>query len=285
MVSETILPGALYVVATPIGNLADMSPRAIAVLQGVTRIAAEDTRHSRPLLRHFGIQTPLFALHEHNERTITDQLIRLLASGDSLALISDAGTPMISDPGFHLVRAARAAGMRVIPIPGPCAAVCALSAAGLPSDRFVFEGFLPSKSGARQQRLERLVDESRTLIFYESSHRIVAALADMVLILGKTRHAVIARELTKQFETIRGGGLGVLSEWVSNDPDQQRGEFVVLVQGAEMATRADDLEEERVLGILLESLSVSQAVALAAQITGGKRNRLYALAQTLKSRL
>jgi len=285
MVSETILPGALYVVATPIGNLADMSPRAIAVLQGVTRIAAEDTRHSRPLLRHFGIQTPLFALHEHNERTITDQLIRLLASGDSLALISDAGTPMISDPGFHLVRAARAEGMRVIPIPGPCAAVCALSAAGLPSDRFVFEGFLPSKSGARQQRLERLVDESRTLIFYESSHRIVAALADMVLILGKTRHAVIARELTKQFETIRGGGLGVLSEWVSNDPDQQRGEFVVLVQGAEMATRADDLEEERVLGILLESLSVSQAVALAAQITGGKRNRLYALAQTLKSRL
>lgn len=285
MVSETILPGALYVVATPIGNLADMSPRAIAVLQGVTRIAAEDTRHSRPLLRHFGIQTPLFALHEHNERTITDQLIRLLASGDSLALISDAGTPMISDPGFHLVRAARAEGMRVIPIPGPCAAVCALSAAGLPSDRFVFEGFLPSKSGARQQRLERLVDESRTLIFYESSHRIVAALADMVLILGKTRHAVIARELTKQFETIRGGGLGVLSEWVSNDPDQQRGEFVVLVQGAEMATRADDLEEERVLGILLESLSVSQAVALAVQITGGKRNRLYALAQTLKSRL
>lgn len=285
MVSETILPGTLYIVATPIGNLADFSPRGIAVLQGVALIAAEDTRHSRPLLRHFGVHTPVLALHEHNEREVTAKLLTRLQAGDPVALISDAGTPLVSDPGFHLVGDARSAGIRVVPIPGPSAAVCALSAAGLPSDRFVFEGFLPAKQAARCQRLEALVGETRTLIIYESSHRIVAALGDMTTILGEDRAAVVARELTKRFETIRDGTLGTLAQWVADDPDQQRGEFVVLIRGAEAADHETGLEEERVLKILLEELSAKQAALIAARITGGRRNRLYALAQTLKPKV
>ena len=285
MVSETILPGTLYIVATPIGNLADFSPRGIAVLQGVALIAAEDTRHSRPLLRHFGVHTPVLALHEHNEREVTAKLLTRLQAGDPVALISDAGTPLVSDPGFHLVCDARSAGIRVVPIPGPSAAVCALSAAGLPSDRFVFEGFLPAKQAARCQRLEALVRETRTLIIYESSHRIVAALGDMAMILGEGRAAVVARELTKRFETILDGTLGTLAQWVADDPDQQRGEFVVLIRGAEAADDETGLEEERVLKILLEELSAKQAALVAARITGGRRNRLYALAQTLKSKV
>ncbi len=283
MESEPILPGALYVVATPIGNLGDMSPRAVGVLQNVTLIAAEDTRHSLPMLRHFGIRTPCSALHEHNERDVTAQLLGRLANGDSVALISDAGTPLISDPGFHLVREARARGVRVIPIPGPSAAVCGLSAAGLPSDRYVFEGFLPAKPVARRQRLEALAGESRTLIVYESSHRIVAALADMSQILGGDRPAVVARELTKRFETVRDATLAALSHWVAENAEQQKGEFVVLVHGVAAAETGSELEEVRVLQILLEELSPKQAASLAARITGGRRNRLYALAQSLKA--
>lgn len=280
--SESILPGALYVVATPIGNLADFSPRAIAVLQGVAQIAAEDTRHSLALLRHFGIHAPLCALHEHNETQATQQLLARLHRGDAVALICDAGTPLVSDPGFHLVREARAQGVRVVPIPGPSAAICALSAAGLPSDRFVFEGFLPAKPAARRRRLEALRAETRTVIVFESSHRIVAALGDMAAVLGVQRAAVVARELTKRFETIRDGTLGELSPWVENDVDQQKGEFVVLIHGEEGGAAEAAGEEERVLRILLSELSVKQAASLTARITGGRRNRLYALAQTLK---
>lgn len=282
IVSETILPGTLYVVATPIGNVDDFSPRAVAVLQGVTQIAAEDTRHSRPLLRHFGIQTPLRALHEHNEREVSEQVLSRLEEGDAIALISDAGTPLISDPGYHLVREARARGLRVVPIPGPSAAVCALSAAGIPTDRFVFEGFLPAKTTARRQRLEALGGETRTVVLYESSHRIVAALKDMMDILGEDRPAVVARELTKRFETIRDGTLGELLRWVAGDADQQKGEFVLLVQGDTAGNAGQPHEEERVLRILLEELPTRQAAVLAARITGGRRNRLYALAQNLK---
>lgn len=283
MVTETILPGVLYVVATPIGNLGDLSPRAVTILRGVSLIAAEDTRHSLPLLRHFDIRTPCSAFHEHNERAAAGQLLRRLHEGDSIALISDAGTPLISDPGFHLVREARAQGVRVVPIPGPCAAICALSAAGLPSDRYVFEGFLPSRSAARRQRLEVLVRETRTLILYESSHRIEAALQDMGAILGGDRPAVVARELTKRFETLRDGTLGELSRWIVDNPEQRKGEFVVLIQGADAVDSAEEEEEARVLRILLEELSPKQAAAVAARITGGRRNRLYALAQSLKT--
>ncbi len=277
----SIIPGALYVVATPIGNLGDFSARAIEVLGGVACIAAEDTRHSAPLLHRHGIATPLLSLHEHNERERVAQLIVALQGGAAIALISDAGTPLISDPGYHLVRAARAQGIRVIPVPGACAFIAALSAAGLPTDRFVFEGFLPAKSSARRARLEVLRTETRTLVFYESSHRVVDTLADMAIVFGASRPAVVARELTKTFETIRDGRLGELLAFVSNDANQQKGEFVMLVQGAEDVTE-DAAEAGRVLGILLDELPVKQAAALAERITGVKKNELYKLALTLK---
>lgn len=277
----SIIPGALYVVATPIGNLGDFSARAIEVLGQVTRIAAEDTRHSAPLLHKHGIATPLLSLHEHNERERVAQLIAELQGGASIGLISDAGTPLISDPGFHLVRAARAAGIRVIPVPGACALITALSAAGLPTDRFVFEGFLPAKGAARRARLEALCDETRTLAFYESSHRIVETLTDMVSVIGAQRPVVMARELTKTFETIRDGSLAELLAFVSDDANQQKGEFVLLLQGAEEVPE-DAAEAGRVLGILLDELPVKQAAALAERITGVKKNELYKLALTLK---
>ena len=277
----SIIPGALYVVATPIGNLGDFSARAIEVLGQVSRIAAEDTRHSAPLLHRHGIATPMLSLHEHNERERVAQLIAELQSGAAIGLISDAGTPLISDPGFHLVRAARAQGIRVIPIPGACALIAALSAAGLPTDRFVFEGFLPAKSAARRARLETLRNETRTLAFYESSHRIVDTLGDMVAVIGAQRPAVLARELTKTFETIHDGRLDELLTFVSNDANQRKGEFVLLVQGAADIPE-DAAETGRVLGILLDELPVKQATALAERITGVKKNELYTLALSLK---
>ena len=224
-------PATLHVVATPIGNLGDLSPRALDTLRTVAAICAEDTRHTRKLLTHYGLDKPLVALHEHNEEELAERLVARLLAGESLALVSDAGTPLVSDPGFRLVRAARAAGIRVSPLPGPCAFIAALSVAGLPSDRFVFEGFLPAKAGARRERLARLAAETRTLAFYESSHRIEETLADMADAFGRDRRAVVARELTKLFETVLDGPLGVLRERVAADPDQRRGEFVVLVQG------------------------------------------------------
>ncbi len=275
--------GVLYMVATPIGNLEDMTPRAARILSEVDLIAAEDTRHSGKLLRHFGIGTKTVAVHEHNEREQVPKLIELLKDNKSIAFITDAGTPLVSDPGYLLVRAARQAGICVVPVPGACAAIAALSASGLPSDRFVYEGFPPPKSVARCAAFERLHSEARTLIFYESPHRILECLKDMAEVFGAEREAALARELTKQFETIRSGTLTELLEWTQRDPDQQLGEFVILVHGALRAEQeAVDTEAERILKILLEELPVSQAAALAARITGLKKNRLYEYALSLK---
>ncbi len=270
--------GTLYVVATPIGNRDDLSLRAVEVLRSVDMIVAEDTRHSRPLLQHFGIVTPLRALHEFNERQIIGELIAALQAGKNLALISDAGTPLLSDPGYHLVRAVRLARMPVSPVPGACALICALSAAGLPSDRFVFEGFLPSRAQARRAHLDTLRHETRTLIFYEACHRIVASLTDMVMAFGSTREAVLARELTKRFETLRLAPLDELLQWVSADPMQQKGEFVVLVRGIESVPEYDADAAGRLLQVLLTELPLKQAVRLVAQFSGEKKNRLYDLA-------
>ncbi|MCA1805264.1 MAG: 16S rRNA (cytidine(1402)-2'-O)-methyltransferase [Xanthomonadaceae bacterium] len=277
--------GTLYIVATPIGNLDDISQRALQVLAKVDRIAAEDTRHSQRLLGHYGIRTPLGSLHEHNERQKVEGLLAELEQGLSIALISDAGTPLISDPGFPLVRAARERGIRVVPVPGCSAAICALSAAGLPTDRFVFEGFLPARGGQRENRLRELAGESRTLVFYESSHRILDSLASMAEVFGEARRAVVARELTKTYETIRDGTLAELLEWMRADAQQQKGEFVVLVEGAPArASDALDAATERVLATLLEELSVKQSATLAAKLTGVAKKRLYERALELQGK-
>jgi 16S rRNA (cytidine1402-2'-O)-methyltransferase len=275
--------GTLYIVATPIGNLEDMTPRAIRVLAQADLIAAEDTRHSGKLLRHFGINAKTVAIHEHNERSQVPKLIDILKSGKSIAFVSDAGTPLVSDPGFQLVRAARQAGITVTPVPGACAAIAALSAAGLPSDRFVVEGFPPARSAARRAVFEKLREDSRTLIFYESPHRILESLKDMAAVFGATREGVLARELTKQFETIRSGTLAALREWIEADTHHQLGEFVILIHGAPREAReVVDAEARRVLGLLLAELPVSQAAALTAKITGIKKHKLYEYALTLR---
>jgi 16S rRNA (cytidine1402-2'-O)-methyltransferase len=274
--------GTLYIVATPIGNLQDISPRALEVLRQVTLVAVEDTRHSRKLLLHFGIHTPLQSVHEHNERERAGSLVERLRSGADIALISDAGTPLISDPGFVLVRAARAAGIRVVPVPGPCALIAALSVAGLPTDRFRFEGFLPSRAAARRAHLQELATETATLVFYESSHRIVASLQDMAGILGGARPATVARELTKTFETVQSGTLDSLLQWVAAEPDQQKGEFVVMVHGAPAGGAAEDAVAQHALRVLLAELPLKQAAALASQITGVPKNRLYEYGLTLR---
>ncbi len=275
--------GTLYVVATPIGNLEDMGARAIKILQFVQCIAAEDTRHSSTLLQHFFINTQLVALHAHNEKDYTAYLIQRLLAGDSIALISDAGTPLISDPGFLLVRAARAAGVPVAPIPGPCAAIAALSVSGLPTDRFSFEGFLPAKSHARIQQLERLKGEYRTMVFYEAPHRVLACLTDMQAVLGETRFAVFARELTKRYETIQSGTFTELIQFVANDPNQQRGEIVLVVAGQRETAIASNLADNtHLLTTLLAELPLKKAVELAADISGCRKNELYDLALKLK---
>lgn len=268
--------GALYVVATPIGNLGDLSHRAIEVLQSVTVIAAEDTRHTRRLLQQFEINTGCLALHEHNERKVTASLLQRMQQGESIALVSDAGTPLLSDPGYHLVHEASASGLRVIPVPGPSAIMAALSAAGLPTDRFCFEGFLPSKSAARCSRLEALQQATATLVFFEAPHRILATLADMQRIFGAERQAVLARELTKTFETFVRGSLAEIYQQVSGDENQQKGEIVLLVHAASpVESSGIDPETERVLNILLRDLPVKQAAALTSEITGVKKNLLY----------
>ncbi len=268
--------GSLYVVATPIGNLGDMTPRALEVLSQVDLIAAEDTRHSRRLLQHFSISTRMVALHDHNERQACHGLIERLQGGESIALISDAGTPLVNDPGYHLVAAAHKNGVKVIPIVGACAAIGALSVSGLASDRFAYEGFLPAKAAARRLRLESLKDEPRTLIFYESPHRIVALLSDMVEVFGDGRIVTFARELTKCFETVRQAPLGELLAWVCGDTNQQKGEIVVVVQGAPSCVTAGIGDNERrILTMLLEELPLKKAVALAAKITGSRKNLLY----------
>lgn len=265
----------LYVIATPIGNLSDMSARALETLRSVAAVCAEDTRHTRPLLAHYGIDKPLIALHDHNEEAISQKVVERLLGGESLALVSDAGTPLVSDPGFKLVRAARAAGVRVSPIPGACAAIAALSVAGLPSDRFTFEGFLPAKAGARRDRLGRLAGATATLVFYESSHRIEESLADMVTAFGAERPAVLARELTKLFETVLDGDLASLLTRVQADPNQRRGEFVVMVQGAGDDEAAQIAEGRRLYAKLNEHLPPSAAAKLAAELSGAPRKALY----------
>ena len=267
----------LYVVATPIGNLEDFSPRAINTLQNVNQIAAEDTRHSQKLLKHFGIVTSVISLHEHNEAVSSKLLLDCLKKNQSIALISDAGTPLINDPGYRLVKLAHQHGIPVIPIPGPCALITALCASGLTCDRFIFEGFLPGKSIARQKKLLEFLNETRTSIFYEAPHRILELIDDMLAVFGPKRYVVLARELTKTFETIHGDNLEQLKIWLNLDRNQQKGEFVVLVEGAEYLN-AYEIDKQRILGILLDELPIKQATSIAAKITHEKKNKLYALA-------
>lgn len=267
----------LYVVATPIGNLGDMVPRAVQILHSVSLVAAEDTRHSRRLLEHFGIRTRCIAYHDHSGEEVVAGLIERLRSGDSIALISDAGTPLVSDPGYRLVVAAHAAGIAVLPIPGACAAIAALSAGGLPSDRFTFEGFLPARAGPRRQRLRELAREPRTLVLYEAPHRLVETLGDLCEMFGRERIGALARELTKRFETVLHAPLGDLLARVAGDADQRRGESVLLIAGCPEA-EGEQEETARVLRLLLQELPLKRAVALAAEITGARRNALYQLA-------
>ncbi len=282
----TAAAGVLYVVATPIGNLADWSARAIAILREAGTVYAEDTRHSQQLLQHHDIRTPLRSLHEHNEQQRVTELAERLQQGESLALISDAGTPLISDPGFKLVRELRKQGFRVAPVPGACALIAALSCAGLPTDRFSFEGFLPAKSGPRRERLQALAHDPRTLVFYEAPHRILETLQDAAAIFGADRPAVVARELTKTFETFLDGSLAELAARVEQDSDQQRGEIVLMISGAPAsASSPDETELERVLGLLLPEMTLSRAVAVAEQLTGLPHKPIYKKALELKKSL
>jgi 16S rRNA (cytidine1402-2'-O)-methyltransferase len=267
--------GVLYVVATPIGNLDDMVPRAVSVLKAVNVIAAEDTRHSKPLLAHFSIETPMLSYHDHNEVAQADDLITRLQRGEDVALISDAGTPLISDPGFRLVQAAMEANIQVSPVPGACAMVAALSVAGLPSDRFVFEGFLPAKSSQRMIRLKALSAELRTVVCYESPHRITDTLADMRQVLGDERVVVIAREITKTFETVKSAPLAELVQWLAADSNQRKGEMVLLISGYQPKQLELGAESKRVLTLLAKEMPPNQAASLAAKITGVKKKQLY----------
>ncbi|HET7931557.1 MAG TPA: 16S rRNA (cytidine(1402)-2'-O)-methyltransferase [Rhodanobacteraceae bacterium] len=272
---STTQPGTLWIVATPIGNLGDLSPRAQQVLRDADLVAAEDTRHSRSLLRHYGIDTPLTALHEHNEDAALAPLLARLRAGESIALVSDAGTPLVSDPGFRLVRAARAAGIKVSPVPGASAAIAALSVAGLPSDRFVFEGFLPAKPVARRARLRELAGESRSMVIYESSHRIAECCADLVVAFGAEREAALLRELTKLHETHLGATLGGIAARVAADAEQRLGEFVLVIAGCGEDASARLVEGRRVFALLREELPPARAAKLAAAISGAPRKLLY----------
>jgi 16S rRNA (cytidine1402-2'-O)-methyltransferase len=275
-----VQPGCLYVVATPIGNLGDLSPRALKVLDGVDLIAAEDTRVTGALLAHFGVRKKMLALHEHNEDAATRDVLDQLRKDRSVALVSDAGTPLVSDPGFPLVREARAAGIRVIAVPGPSAAIAALSVSGLPSDAFVFAGFLPAREEARKHRIEELAGETRTVILYESTHRIVDTVRALAEVLGRERRACLARELTKLYEESYATSAPELLRWLKADENRQRGEFVLVVEGADPQA-AGPLEAERIVKVLLKELGASKAAKLAAELTGLPRKELYAIAVRL----
>lgn len=277
-------PGTLYIVATPIGNLEDLSPRAQRILSAVDLILAEDTRHSARLLRAFDIRTRTLAFHENNEARMTGRIISRLAAGSSVALIADAGTPLISDPGFKLVRQAHAQNIPVSPVPGPAALIAALSAAGVAPGKFLFEGFAPARAEARRKRMAALAGAAHTLVFYEAPHRIKAFLADAATIFGPGREASIARELTKKFETIRNGTLGGLIDWMESDPDQGKGEFVVVIAGAG-DEHADSAELTALLKVLLKSLSLKQAVQIATELSGAGRNEIYDLAVSLQDKV
>ncbi len=272
----------LYIVATPVGNLNDITLRALEVLKQVDCIAAEDTRHSKKLLEHFNIKKPMISLHDYNESERSKVLLKRLQKGENLALISNAGTPLISDPGYRLIKIVRDAGINIVPVPGPCAAITALCASGLPTDKFIFEGFLPTKAVARCKRLEELNSEPRTIIFYESPHRLRFLISDLLNIFGENRHAVLARELTKKFETIYGANLAELKSWLETNKRHQKGEFVILLHGAEPRKETEKNEKTlHILKILLSELSVKQAVILTAKITGVSKNKLYKIAITL----
>lgn len=270
-----ISASTLYIVPTPIGNLADITQRALAVLSSVDLVAAEDTRHTGLLLQHFAINARLFALHDHNEQQKADILLARLQQGESIALVSDAGTPLINDPGYHLVRRCREAGIRIVPLPGACAAITALSAAGLPSDRFCYEGFLPAKTKARCDVLRALADEPRTLIFYESTHRLLDSLQDMVTELGADRYVVLARELTKTWENLNGAPVAELLAWVKEDENRRKGEMVLIVEGHQPDEEALPAEALRTLALLQQELPLKKAAALTAEIHGVKKNALY----------
>lgn len=269
------MSGTLFIVATPIGNLADVSERALQVLRSVQLIAVEDTRHSARLLQAYGIATPMLPLHEFNERQRSEGLLDRIAAGDSIALISDAGTPLISDPGYQLVRRAHQRSLSVVPVPGASAVIAALSAAGLASDRFAFEGFLPARRAARKAALEKLAREPRTLVFYEAPHRIEECLEDMVECCGGAREATLARELTKTHETIVHATVADLLALVRSDANQQKGEIVLLLAGHAEQEQELDGSVLRMLGIMLEELPLKQAAALLARITGLPKGRIY----------
>ncbi|MEG3132973.1 16S rRNA (cytidine(1402)-2'-O)-methyltransferase [Rouxiella sp. T17] len=270
-----ISASTLYVVPTPIGNLGDITQRALAVLSRVDLIAAEDTRHTGLLLQHFAISAKMYPLHDHNEQQKAEHLLTKLQEGQSIALVSDAGTPLINDPGYHLVRRCREAGIRVVPLPGACAAITALSAAGLPSDRFTYEGFLPAKTKSRKDTLQALIEEPRTMIFYESTHRLLESLQDMVTVWGPDRYVVLAREITKTWESITGKPVGELLAWVKEDETRKRGEMVLIVEGHTHDSEALPAEALRTFALLQKELPLKKAAALAAEIHGVKKNALY----------
>lgn len=279
------ISGKLYIVATPIGNLSDITLRAIETLKTVDFIAAEDTRHSGKLLQHYTIKTPMLSLHEHNENVEYKKLLTLLTQGKSIALISDAGTPLISDPGYRLVHEAFKLNILVVPIPGASAIIAALSVSGLPSDRFAFEGFLPAKQAARIKLFEGLANESRTMVFYESPHRIMSTLNDMLAVFGDAREVVLARELTKRFETILADKIRSLRNTLLANPEQQKGEFVLLLAGVHKEDKSALSEVDlHVLKVLLSELTVMQAAHLAAKITGKKKNKLYQIALEMQKK-
>ena len=272
----------LYIVATPIGNLDDITLRAIDTLKRVDLIAAEDTRHSGLLLQHLGIKARLYSLHDHNEQEKAHVLIEKLQAGLSIALISDAGTPLINDPGYHLVKACRENGIKVVPIPGACAAIAALSVAGLPSDKFIYEGFLPAKSKARQDSLASLITEPRTMIFYESTHRLLETLKDMQTILGANKQIVLAKELTKTWETIVSFPVNELIDWLNQDASRQKGEFVLIVAGYTESNKDIDPKAINTLKLLQKELPLKKAAAITAEIYGLKKNQLYQIGLNLE---
>jgi 16S rRNA (cytidine1402-2'-O)-methyltransferase len=275
--------GKLYLVSIPLGNMGDMTSRALDTLGSVDFVAVEDKRRSSILFRNFGIHTPMISYHDFSEEKQIKKIIDLLLSGKSVALICDAGTPLISDPGFKLVKLAKSKEIKVSPIPGPGALIAAISASGLPSDRFIFEGFLPSKSAARIEKIKRISKDSRTIIFYEAPHRIVGSLRDMLEIIGPTREIVLARELTKTYETFFSGSIESTLQFVEQDLNQQKGEMVLVLAGADPEEKKDDTQDiQRVLSVLLEELPLKQAVSLGAKITGGQKNILYKSALDLK---
>jgi 16S rRNA (cytidine1402-2'-O)-methyltransferase len=290
IVQFQIEKGKLYILATPIGNYCDISSRAIEVLKMVDLIVVEDTRHSGKLLKHYAINNKMQALHDHNEEKIAPLIIDYLHNGQKIALISDAGTPLISDPGYKLVNLAQQYDITIVPVPGPSAVITALSVSGLATDKFCFEGFLPAKQQSRKNQLSSYTNETRTMVFYEAPHRILATLKDMCDIFGSKHQAVVARELTKTFETIKKDNLESLVNWVESDKDQQKGEIVILVEGFRVLRKnntADSLsaQTENILTQLLNELSLKQAVQLTVSITGGKKKSIYQRALEIQSTL